>query len=443
LLYPHVPMFFEPGQTVGRTVLHHKLAEGGMASIWVADYPLLGRQVAVKILAHGVLDDRESNDRFALEASVAARVESPYVPEIFEDGVTEDGTPFLVMALVDGVNLKAWVEQNGPLRVDEIARLLEQVAAALGAVHALGVVHRDVKPANIILARSSDGRARFRSYLIDFGIARTIGSSPDARAMHLRTTVGNIGTPSYMSPEQLVSDASIDARTDVWSLGVVIYWCLTGRLPFAAANHKDLCLAIFRGEFVRVTTLRPHLAAALDAWFDKALANDVDRRFGSVATMSRAFAEAATQAPRRVSISLGSQCETVPEFPPSRRHAAPVRRSRARHRSALLCATAGAVLGAAAAYFIVGHPLPATRVHGGAGVENVEVGAGNAFEVRDELADVRVRQIHLGAPVAVVACKEPVEPIVGDDDAVRLHGLGDDPTGAEARRLDRLFQPEP
>jgi serine/threonine protein kinase len=346
-------MSFESGQTLGDVVLRHKLAEGGMASIWVGDHRALGRRVAVKILARGTLGEEESIARFALEAHVGTRVRSAHVPEIFDHGTADDGTPFLVMALLEGVNLKAWVEENGPLTLEEIVLVVEHIAAALGAAHALGVVHRDVKPANIILTRSGDARARFRAHLIDFGIAKAIRQSPGETATSLRNILGNIGTPSYMSPEQLVSDANIDARADVWSLGVVAYWCLTGRLPFAADNHRDLCLAIFRGVFMRVTRVCPHLSTALDAWFDKALANDVERRFDSAASMSRAFADATVYAlePRRVSISLGVMCDTVPEFPAARRKVASVRRSRSSRKSALMCAAAGAALGAAAAYF--------------------------------------------------------------------------------------------
>jgi serine/threonine protein kinase len=379
-------MIFEAGQPIGNVVLRHKLAEGGMASIWVADHQLLGRQVAVKLLARGALGEEESNERFELEASVGARVRSTHVPEIFEHGMTADGTPFLVMALLDGVNLKAWVEANGPLTLDEIARTVDHVAAALGAAHALGIVHRDVKPANIILTRGADASAAFSAYVIDFGIARVLRPRADEAARPVRTTVGNIGTPRYMSPEQLVSDSNIDARTDVWSLGVVTYWCLTGVLPFVAGSHRELCLAIFRGEFTPVTVLRPDLPAALDAWFDQALANDVERRFDSVAAMSRAFADAVSEtgerewtwargghgipsqsvglagsAGVRPSLLTRSKCDTVPEFPSARRNAASVRRSRSSRRGALVCAAAGAALGAAAAYLIVARPLSDMR----------------------------------------------------------------------------------
>jgi serine/threonine protein kinase len=275
------------GQIVGSFVLRNKIADGGMASVWAAEHVTLKREVAVKFLATSAHDE-VAIERFALEARTIARVASAHVPQVFDHGVTEDGTPYIVMELLAGTDLRSWVAESGCLEVAQAVRLVEQVCLALGAAHEIGVVHRDVKPENIILSGPSGS---FDVKLIDFGIAKSLGHLRNAPAI---TQAGmTIGTPSYMSPEQLTSVSDVDERSDVWSLAVVAYWALTGKLPFDGETFAAVCLAITRGHFTPPSELRSGLPLTLDGWFEKALSRDISERFQSVDVMSRMLKVAA------------------------------------------------------------------------------------------------------------------------------------------------------
>jgi serine/threonine-protein kinase len=275
------------GQIVGSFVLRNKIADGGMASVWAAEHVTLKREVAVKFLATSARDE-VSVERFALEARTIARVASAHVPQVFDHGVTEDGTPYIVMELLAGTDLRSWVVDSGCLDVGQVVRLVDQVCLALGAAHEIGVVHRDVKPENIIL---SGPPGEFDAKLIDFGIAKSLGHLRNAPAI---TQAGmTIGTPSYMSPEQLTSACEVDERSDVWSLAVVAYWALTGKLPFDGETFAAVCIAITRGHFTPPSEIRPGLPLALDGWFQKALSRDISERFQSADIMSRMLKVAA------------------------------------------------------------------------------------------------------------------------------------------------------
>jgi serine/threonine protein kinase len=345
-------MTIEAGQVIGNCVLRRRLADGGMGSVWIAWHSTEEQEVAVKFLANGPIGDGDSAKRFSLEACIAARIRSSHVPEVFDHGVTESGTPFLIMELLDGVDLTTWMAQHRPLPLPDVVSIVDQVGLALSAAHQLGIVHRDVKPSNIIVDASDDG---FHAYLIDFGIAKSTHASLARGLTHPGTT---IGTPTYMSPEQLMGANHVDERADMWSLGVVAYYCLTGSHPFVGATFSELCFAIYSGRFVSPSKVRADAPPALDAWFDKTLHVDQDQRFRSVIDMSEAFRAAMAgrsidSVPRRLPSRL-SLLATDPSVPvsacvlPSRE--APRRSSRF---ATAACAVGGAVLGAGAAFFIV------------------------------------------------------------------------------------------
>lgn len=270
------------GQKVGSFVLRNKMAEGGMGTIWAAEHTGLCRDVAVKFLSARVADNEAAVARFTHEARMLARINSPHTPQVFDHGVCEDGTPYIVMELISGVELGEWITEHGAMNVRQVRRLLAQVTLALTAAHDLGIVHRDIKPENIII---SGGAEDFHVTLIDFGIAKSLLTRKAAAITQVGVTVG---TPSYMSPEQIMGGA-VDERADVWSLAVVAYWCLAGRLPFEGDLTGAIYLAIHQTALKRVTELRPELPADLDKWFDKALARDAADRFESARAMSEAF----------------------------------------------------------------------------------------------------------------------------------------------------------
>jgi hypothetical protein len=283
-------MIPEEGQIVGSYVLRHKIADGGMGSVWAAEHVTLNREVAVKFLANP-FGDGVAIARFALEARTIARLSNPHIPQIFDHGVADGGTPYIVMELVVGTNLHSWVAQSGCLDVAQVVRLVEQMSLALSAAHALGIVHRDVKPDNIIL---SGGMADFHAKLVDFGIAKSTGVSSSRPSLTQEGTT--IGTPSYMSPEQLMGAGGVDARSDVWSLGVVAYWALTGKLPFEGETFAAVCIAISRAHFVPPSELQPAVPPALDSWFERALSRDPAGRFQTAELMNRMLKVAAKAA---------------------------------------------------------------------------------------------------------------------------------------------------
>ena len=273
------------GTTIGHNVtLVRLLAEGGMGSVWVADHLGLRTQVAVKFIAADAATDGSMMARFSREASAAAQIKSPHVVQIFDHG-TANGIPYIVMELLEGESLGTRLSRTGRLDPRETSAIVTQVCRALSKAHSLGVVHRDIKPDNVFLT-DSDGELFVK--VLDFGIAK---STADA-ALGMTATGAAVGTPHYMSPEQIVSAKNVSATTDLWAVGVMAYRCLTGVLPFDGDTFGGLCIAIHRGTFTPVRSLRPELPASVDAWFTQALQLDASQRFASAKQLADKFSAA-------------------------------------------------------------------------------------------------------------------------------------------------------
>jgi eukaryotic-like serine/threonine-protein kinase len=211
--------------------------------------------------------------RFSREAHAAAQIRSPHVVQIFDHGVTLEGVPYIVMELLDGESLQKRLKRSGPIDPATTSQIISQTCKALTRAHQLGVVHRDIKPANIFLT-DSDGEIFVK--LLDFGVAKL-----ESLDLSMTRTNEKVGTPFYMSPEQLISAKHFDFRADLWSVGIVAYHAVVGRVPFKASTFGDLCLAVSRGVFTPASEARPGLPAALDAWFRRALAKSPEGRFES------------------------------------------------------------------------------------------------------------------------------------------------------------------
>lgn len=264
--------------------LTRPLGEGAMGEVWVARHLTLKTDVAVKfispILVHAHPDLVK---RFEQEATVAAQIKSPHVVQTFDHGVMEGGMPYIVMELLEGQSLDEMLHDNGPLPLPAAAQVIVQVGRALTKAHAVGIVHRDIKPDNIFVTPMDDG---LFCKLLDFGIAKQtqlpqVGGLTNPGVM--------IGTPEYMSPEQVMSSSQVDHRADLWALGVTAYHILTGQLPFTADTLGRLCVLLLDAKYAPATTLRPSLGPAVDAWFEKALAKDAAQRFTSAREMARDF----------------------------------------------------------------------------------------------------------------------------------------------------------
>lgn len=241
------------GATVGgRYRVESVLGAGAMGTVFDARHTVLDRAVALKVVSGSLLGDPALTDLLLDEARAAARVAHPSLAQVFDAGIDEPtGDVFLAMERIDGETLRAHLDRRGTLAPSEAVALLAPVLDALSAAHAVGIIHRDVKPENVMLAASGDGAPR--PTLIDFGIARVLAREP-----HSAASVGEavLGTPAYMSPEQRVAPSSVDARADLWSVALVIHECVTGRAPVAGATPDLTGLP---------SPLRATLARAFDA----------------------------------------------------------------------------------------------------------------------------------------------------------------------------------
>ena len=266
----------QPGQVLaGRYALTHLLARGGMADVWQSRDTLLERDVAVKILHPHLAADADFVARFRVEAVAAARLHHPSIVAIF-DTCSEHGVEAIVMELVRGHTLREELDTHGPMDPPVTVNLGADVADALQAAHRAGLVHRDVKPANILLCDDQ------RVMITDFGIAK-IRDAAD------RTEAGTmLGSAKYLSPEQ-VEGTAVDPRTDIYSLGIVLYEALTGKVPFDADTPAATALARLHTAPVRPRQVRPAIPVVLDEVVMKALERDPARRFSSAAELQAAL----------------------------------------------------------------------------------------------------------------------------------------------------------
>jgi serine/threonine-protein kinase len=272
--------------------------------------------VAVKFLSEAYAQDPGFVERFRQEARAAAQLRTPHAAQVFDHGVTADGAPFIVMELLEGERLESRIQRLGPLPLQEVVRIVAQAAKALTRAHQLDMVHRDIKPANLLLI-DVDGEPFVK--VLDFGIAKQARADAPAAA----GAAPPLGTPRYMSPEQLVSAKRVDFRTDLWSLGVVAYEALTGKPPFPGEALGAVAVAVHTGEFPRPSAIRPELPAAVDAWMARALQRDPAARFASAREMAIALEQAAGPAAKPATASWrpterrASSTEIPAAIPPS------------------------------------------------------------------------------------------------------------------------------
>jgi eukaryotic-like serine/threonine-protein kinase len=281
----------------GKYRLIHPLGIGGMGAVWRAEHVALKQHVAVKLLDARGPNAERSVRRFQREAQIAASIHHRNVVYISDFGVAS-GEPYLVMELLQGVPLSERTMVGEPMTVAAFLRMMEEVLLGLRAVHAGGVVHRDIKPENVFLVREPDGSILPK--LLDFGVSR----STEHGQGHTITREGVVmGTPEYVSPEQARGKPS-DARSDLYSLGVLVYEALAGRLPFQADNAADLIVATLNAQPVPLASLREDLGPELHQLVSKAMARKPDERFQSADEMRAAIAGVLSRCPHLEHLAL-------------------------------------------------------------------------------------------------------------------------------------------
>jgi serine/threonine-protein kinase len=282
----------EPMSVVTPSIrLVRRLGAGGMGSVWLAEHISLRTHVVVKFMAAELANSAEAIERFSREAAAAAQVKSPHVVQMLDHGVTPQGIPFIVMELLEGHDLGRELAARGRLTIPETAEIVVQVCKALSRAHERGIVHRDIKPDNIFLCDSSDGETFVK--LLDFGIAKADGRLGGSGGTK---TGAMIGTPYYMSPEQMVGAKTLDFRTDLWSLGVVAYECVVGKKPFDEETFGALAIRVHSGALPVPSSVEPSLPPGFDAWFATACARDLGARFPNAKELGAALARVATGA---------------------------------------------------------------------------------------------------------------------------------------------------
>lgn len=277
-----------PGTGVGEYVVEGKIGQGAFGSVWKATHPLIGKVVAIKVLARRFSVDPEIVSRFVAEARAVNQIRHRNIIDIFSFGQLPDGRHYYVMEYLDGEPLDARIERDGKLGLAEALPILRGIARALDAAHAKGIAHRDLKAENVFLASDAEG-AVFPK-LLDFGIAKLL--APDDSHKHKTRTGTPVGTPYYMSPEQC-RGRDVDHRTDFYAFGVLTHVLLTGRYPFDADDHMSILIAQLQETAPAASTLVPELPTAIDDAIAWLLAKDPAQRPPTMRAAMTALEEAA------------------------------------------------------------------------------------------------------------------------------------------------------
>jgi serine/threonine-protein kinase len=289
---------FSLGETLGNKYrIDEIVGQGGMGVVVAAWHAELEQRVAIKFLLPQVAQHAVSAERFRREARAAVKIQSQHVARVFDVGTLEGGIPFMVMEYLQGNDLSDVLLRDQRLSPEMAVDYVLQACEAIAEAHAVGIVHRDLKPANLFLAARSDGTQMIK--VLDFGISKSLG--PGSSDYALTGTQSMMGSPQYMSPEQLRSSRDVDAGADIWSLGVILFELTTGVPPFQAETMPQLCTAILESEPLSFASQGVQAPAVLEAAVQRCLQKDRAHRFRSVAELGAALASVA---PAHSSVSV-------------------------------------------------------------------------------------------------------------------------------------------
>lgn len=281
--YPRHEQLPHPGDSfAGKYTIGRVLGQGGVGVVFEAFHQRLNQRVAIKVLRDEARRSAEWLTRFEREGRAAVKLRGPNVARVHDVDSLPDGTPYMVMEFLDGWNLAEEMGARGPLPTAEAVGYLLEACSAMAEAHALGIVHRDLTPANIFLARAN-GRRTVK--VVDFGISKITGERTN-----VTTTDAAFGTPQYVSPEQIRSTAMVDSRTDIWALTAILFEALTGTTPFEGKNASAVVAAVLIDKPKPITNLRPDLPKGLVAAIMKGLTKNPAERFQTVEELAAAIA---------------------------------------------------------------------------------------------------------------------------------------------------------
>ncbi len=264
------------------------LGVGGMGVVLEARHLKLDERVAIKLLLPAAKSDIDAVPRFEDEARATARIRSDHVARVTDLGVLEDGTPYMVMEHLEGEDLASWARRRAPVPVEAAIEIALQTCDVLVEAHALGIIHRDLKPANLFCVERPDQSLCVK--VLDFGISKIRDSSRPASAVSATHPGVLMGSPIYMSPEQAQSAGSVDERTDIWALGIIVFELLTGNVPFAGETLAEVTYNITFQPLPQVRSFRPDAAPGIERVIARSLAKDRTDRYASVADLALALA---------------------------------------------------------------------------------------------------------------------------------------------------------
>ncbi len=272
----------------GKYRVERVLGSGGMGFVVAAWHLELEQRVAMKFLHPLALERADTAERFRREARSAAKIRSEHVARVIDVGIMEGGVPYMVMEYLEGHDISDEMAKVGMLPIEDAIDFVLQAIEALAEAHAAGIVHRDLKPANLFIATRADGSRIVK--VLDFGISKSLLGASVAELSLTRTSV-LIGSPLYMSPEQMRSAKDVDTRTDIWSLGVILYEMITGQPPYTGDSIPALCASLLSDTPTAMRSLRAEVPAELEEIINRCLAKDRNERFATVSELARALAQ--------------------------------------------------------------------------------------------------------------------------------------------------------
>jgi serine/threonine-protein kinase len=417
----------EPGVVLaGKYRVERVLGQGGMGVVLAAQHLQLGQRVALKFLLPEVCTNGEAVARFLREARTAVQIESEHVARVVDVGTLEGGAPYMVMEYLEGSDLGDVLAKRGPMPLPLAAGYVLEAMEAIAEAHALGMVHRDLKPSNLFLARRRDGSNIVK--VLDFGISKAAHDAQLGPSASMTSTTAVMGSPLYMSPEQVRSSKDVDARADVWSLGVILHELLSGRTPFHGETMTAVLAMIVADPPPPLRTVRPDLSPAVEAIVFRCLNKDRTQRFQNVAELAYALAPyappEAQAAVERISKVLGRPpMASVPNLAQSSAAVSSQQTGNAwgntqmgepKSKKALLFGGIAAVLvaGAAAGAFLFNAPSADTAASASAASPNTAAAAPAVPEAAETAATAKTPPEPVVTPAAPIVVEPSAAPVV-------------------------------